>query len=69
MGLHSQQTNIPETIRIYHHKQKGGTEGANGLMLDASGNLILCQHGNRAVAKMLAPLSDPKILFISGRPI
>lgn len=38
---------------------KGGREGANGLMLDADGHLILCQHGNRAVAKMIAPLSAP----------
>lgn len=38
---------------------KGGKEGANGLMLDGAGQLILCQHGNRAVAKMMAPLTAP----------
>ena len=27
-------------------------EGANGLTLDNEGNLILCQHGNRAVSKL-----------------
>lgn len=43
--------------------EKGGTEGANGLMLDTEGNLILCQHGNRSVAKMLAPLSAAKDSF------
>jgi len=42
---------------------KGGKEGANGLMLDESGNLILCQHGNRSVARMIAPLSMPKDSF------
>jgi gluconolactonase len=42
---------------------KGGKEGANGLMLDGAGQLILCQHGNRAVAKMMAPLSAPKDSF------
>lgn len=42
---------------------KGGTEGANGLMLDKTGHLILCQHGNRAVAKMNAPLAQPKDSF------
>lgn len=42
---------------------KGGTEGANGLALDAKGNLILCQHGNRAMAKMIAPLNAPKDSF------
>jgi gluconolactonase len=38
-------------------------EGANGLMLDSDGSLILCQHGNRAVAKMLAPIDMPKDSF------
>ena len=42
---------------------KGGKEGANGLALDSKGNLILCQHGNRAVAKMIAPLQSPKDSF------
>ena len=41
----------------------GGTEGANGLILDQNGQLILCQHGNRAVAKMLAPLTVPTDSF------
>lgn len=43
---------------------KGGKEGANGLMLDREGHLILCQHGNRSVAKMLAPLDAPKDSFL-----
>lgn len=42
---------------------KGGTEGANGLALDLKGNLILCQHGNRAVAKMLTSLQSPRDSF------
>lgn len=42
---------------------KGGKEGANGLMLDKEGHLILCQHGNRSVAKMIAPLKAPKDSF------
>ena len=37
--------------------------GANGLALDASGNLILCQHGERQVGKMLASLDAPKSDF------
>lgn len=44
--------------------EKGGKEGANGLMLDRQGNLILCQHGNRAVAQMIAPPSAPKDSFM-----
>jgi gluconolactonase len=43
--------------------EKGSTEGANGLMLDGNGQLILCQHGNRSVAKMEAPLSTPTDSF------
>ncbi|MFC5192713.1 SMP-30/gluconolactonase/LRE family protein [Algoriphagus aquatilis] len=37
--------------------------GANGLALDASGNLILCQHGERQVGKMLASLDTPESDF------
>lgn len=38
-------------------------EGANGLTLDADGKLVLCQHGDRRVARMTAPLNDPKPEF------
>lgn len=37
--------------------------GANGLALDKDGNLILCQHGERQVGKMLASLDEPKSEF------
>jgi gluconolactonase len=40
-----------------------GEPGANGLTLDAAGNLILCQHGERQVGKMLASLDAPKSEF------
>ncbi|SFT88700.1 gluconolactonase [Algoriphagus locisalis] len=33
--------------------------GSNGLTLNADGELILCQHGERRIAKMNASLSDP----------
>ena len=36
--------------------------GANGLLLH-NDSLILCQHGNRQVAKMNAPLNNPKSDF------
>jgi len=39
--------------------------GSNGLILDPQGRLILCQHGNRQVARMDAPLSDPKPKYIT----
>ena len=38
--------------------KRGGEMGSNGLLLDPSGNLVLCQHGNRQVARMDAVLSD-----------
>lgn len=37
--------------------------GSNGLALDISGNLILCQHGERQIARMLAPLDSPSSSF------
>jgi gluconolactonase len=32
--------------------QSGGTGGSNGLVLDPDGRLILCEHGNRRIARM-----------------
>ncbi len=43
----------------------GGETGSNGLLLDANGNLILCQHGNRQMARMDAALNQPAAKFIS----
>lgn len=34
--------------------------GSNGLALDANGNLVLCQHGDRRIARMNSPLNNPK---------
>jgi len=39
--------------------------GSNGLLLDAKGNLVLCQHGDRRMARMEAPLTNPKPEFIT----
>ena len=38
-------------------------EGANGLLLDRAGRLVLCQHGDRRMARLDAPLSDPQPQF------
>ena len=38
--------------------------GSNGLVLDPDGHLVLCQHGNRQVARMDAPLNEPLSRFI-----
>lgn len=35
-------------------------EGANGLLLDLDGRLVLCQHGDRRLARMNAPLNSPE---------
>ena len=45
------------------NEKRGGETGANGLMLDTSDRLILCQHGNRQIALMDAPLNDPLPVF------
>jgi gluconolactonase len=45
--------------------KRGGEMGSNGLTLDNNGNLILCQHGNRQVAKMDAPLDKPAPKYIA----
>ena len=39
--------------------------GSNGLTLDKNGNLVLCQHGDRQMARMDAPLDKPEAKFIS----
>jgi gluconolactonase len=37
--------------------------GSNGLTLDNSGKLILCQHGDRRIARLDAPFNDAKPNF------
>ena len=39
--------------------------GSNGLTFDKDGNLVLCQHGDRQMARMDAPLDKPEAKFIS----
>lgn len=43
----------------------GDEPGSNGLTLDPEGKLVLCQHGDRRVALMDAPLTAPAAKFIS----
>jgi gluconolactonase len=45
--------------------KRGGETGSNGLLLDSSDRLVLCQHGNRQLAVMDAPIDDPKAKFIA----
>ena len=45
--------------------KRGGETGSNGLLLDKNGALILCQHGDRRMARMEAPVDRPSPKFIS----
>ena len=45
-------------------RKRGGETGSNGLLLDPNGNLVLCQHGNRQMARMDAAIDHPKPNFI-----
>lgn len=42
-----------------------GEPGSNGLTLNKEGKLVLCQHGDRRVAVMDAPLAAPEAKFIT----
>jgi gluconolactonase len=44
---------------------RGGEPGSNGLLLDDQGNLLLCQHGDRRLARMDAPLNAPQPNFVT----
>lgn len=46
-------------------KPRGGEIGSNGLLLNLQGELVLCQHGDRRIAKMNAPVSAPAPDFIT----
>lgn len=40
--------------------ERGGEVGSNGLLLNPEGKLVLCQHGDRRLAVMNAPLGYPE---------
>jgi gluconolactonase len=42
---------------------RGGETGSNGLALNKNGQLVLCQHGDRRIALMNAPLNAPAANF------
>lgn len=59
-----------EGLRLYLHpsgytgkQERGGEPGANALLLDPQGNLVLCQHGDRRMARMDAPLAKPQASY------
>lgn len=45
--------------------ERTGEPGSNGLLLDSKGNLVLCQHGDRRLARMDAPLASPESKFLT----
>ncbi len=45
--------------------KRGGFMGPNGLTLSTDGKLMVCQHGDRRVAIMDAPLNAPQSKFIT----
>ena len=42
---------------------KGNEPGSNGILVDKKRQLVLCQQGNRQIARMKSSLSDPKPRF------
>lgn len=44
---------------------RGGETGSNGLLLDRTGHLVLCQHGDRRLARMDAPLAHPMPRYVT----
>ncbi|MEP7107356.1 MAG: SMP-30/gluconolactonase/LRE family protein [Ferruginibacter sp.] len=39
--------------------------GSNGLLLHPDGHLVLCQHGDRRLAKMISPVNNPAPQFVT----
>jgi gluconolactonase len=44
---------------------RGGEPGSNGLVLDRRGRLILCQHGDRRVARLDSSWDHPQPKFVT----
>lgn len=42
---------------------RGGEKGSNGLIIGSDGELLLCQHGDRRIARMDAPVDNPEPQF------
>ena len=57
--LYLKPTGYTDTIK------RGGQTGSNGLLLDSEGRLVLCQHGDRKMARMDAPLADPQPRYVT----
>lgn len=42
---------------------RAGEKGSNGLLLDNRGRLVLCQHGDRRMARMISSVEDPAPVY------
>lgn len=42
---------------------RGGEVGSNGLLLNKNGELVLCQHGDRRMAMMMAAIDTPHAAY------
>lgn len=43
--------------------ERGGEPGANGLLLDSQGRLVLCQHGDRQIGRLISEWNQPEPQF------
>ena len=43
--------------------EREGEPGSNGLLIDSNNQLVLCQHGDRRMARMTSPVSDPQPVY------
>ena len=53
------------SFRFTAKSHRSGESGSNGLTLDSQGQLVLCQHGDRRVARMKASIQNPKSEFVT----
>ncbi len=45
--------------------ERGGFKGPNGIILSNQGELLICQHGDRRIARMDAPLEAPETDYVT----
>ncbi|MCB0686093.1 MAG: SMP-30/gluconolactonase/LRE family protein [Saprospiraceae bacterium] len=43
--------------------RREGEPGSNGLLIDSENRLVLCQHGDRRIARMSSPVNNPQPQF------
>ena len=63
----SEENGIEEYLNPsgYTSEEPGSGEGSNGLIINSENKLVLCQHGDRRVAVMAAPLSAPETNYLT----